>query len=169
MVWWVDSVTPSYQQIRVRNEFKIVDVSIESNLALASDKKGTFVTYSTSSGAEVGSVSIPEIREVYSAKLSPDGKRMLVTALAKEIRGYIGVNFENVSELRAKELGFDSTSGVLVTKIIENTPAVEAGFRSGDVIVEVDGVIISNDATLKAALTPGKETRIAILRHGGRF
>lgn len=69
---------------------------------------------------------------------------MEVVAMLKEggevSRGYLGVALDDgVSHDVAQSLGLDRPRGALVTQIVENTPAEEAGLESGDVILSVDG------------------------------
>jgi len=52
VTWSIDGFAPSYQHVERKEGFKIVDVSLETNLALASNDKGDFIVYSTSSGEE---------------------------------------------------------------------------------------------------------------------
>ena len=53
-------------------------------------------------------------------------------------RGYLGVQIQSVSDDIADSLGLDKARGALVTQVIEGSPAEEAGFEAGDVILEFD-------------------------------
>ena len=69
---------------------------------------------------------------------------MEVVAMLKEdgevSRGYLGVALDDgVSHDVAQSLGLDRPRGALVTQVVENTPAEEAGLKAGDVILSVDG------------------------------
>jgi hypothetical protein len=79
ITWPIDGVGPSYQHIQARENFEIIDVSLESNRALGSNDKGDFILYSTLSGSEISSFSIADVSHIRSAKLSPDGARMAFT------------------------------------------------------------------------------------------
>lgn len=77
---------------------------------------------------------------------------MEVVAMLREdgevSRGYLGVALnDGVSHDVAKSLGLDRPRGALVTQVVEDTPAEEAGLEAGDVILSVDGEPVerSND------------------------
>ncbi len=55
------------------------------------------------------------------------------------IRGYIGVEVENISRNYAIALGLNSTQGALITNVANNSPAEEADLKPGDVILKFDG------------------------------
>lgn len=50
----------------------------------------------------------------------------------------LGLGLENLSPELASKFGIPETSGVLITNVIEGSPADEAGLRPGDVIMEMD-------------------------------
>ncbi len=62
-------------------------------------------------------------------------------------RGQIGVGIQDITpDLRD---AFDLKKGqfgVLITKVFDDTPAAAAGLRSGDIVLEVDGVAIQSTA-----------------------
>ena len=63
-------------------------------------------------------------------------------------RGFLGVRLDSGPSFDvAKSLGLDRPRGALVTEVLEDTPAEEAGLKSGDVILSVDGedVDLSSD------------------------
>ncbi|MEM9016964.1 MAG: trypsin-like peptidase domain-containing protein [Verrucomicrobiota bacterium] len=50
------------------------------------------------------------------------------------IRGYLGLELENISRNLAIALGLSSTQGALITNVVGGSPAEEAGLKPGDVI-----------------------------------
>ena len=57
--------------------------------------------------------------------------------------------------------------GVLITGVLQNGPAAQAGIKPGDVVVEVAGNPISNVSELLsgvAALKPGTSAKFRLLR-----
>ena len=63
--------------------------------------------------------------------------------------------------------GVKAKSGVLITGVLQNGPAAQAGIRPGDVILEVAGKNIDNVSELLtnvAALKPGTPTTFKVQR-----
>jgi serine protease Do len=84
-------------------------------------------------------------------------------------RGHLGIGVRPVDQSVAKSLGMDKPQGVLVGSVDPNGPAAQAGIRTGDVILSVDGAPVSDPAVLPAqvaALTPGATARIGVWRNG---
>jgi len=84
-------------------------------------------------------------------------------------RGWIGVEPADLSPELMETFGVKAERGVLITGVLQNGPAAQAGIRPGDVIVEVGGKQISNVSELLtrvAALKPGEAARFRVLRRG---
>jgi len=82
-------------------------------------------------------------------------------------RGWIGVEPADLSPELMETFGVKAKRGVLITGVLQNGPAAQAGVRPGDVIVEVAGKQIANVSELLsgvAALKPGAPTEFRILR-----
>lgn len=63
-----------------------------------------------------------------------------------------GLALENVSPELGRSLGMQSTTGVLVTAVKEDSLGARAGFRRGDVIEEVQGVVTPEISTLEKVI-----------------
>lgn len=84
-------------------------------------------------------------------------------------RGYLGVTIRGVDGNLAKEKDLDVTSGVYVDSVTENSAALEAGLKEGDVILEVDGNIVETAPELQEIIArhrPGDEVKIKVNRKG---
>jgi serine protease DegQ len=82
-------------------------------------------------------------------------------------RGWIGVEPADLSPDLMATFGVKARNGVLVTGVLQNGPAAQAGLRPGDVIVEVAGKQIGNVSELLtnvAALKPGTPTPFKVQR-----
>ncbi len=82
-------------------------------------------------------------------------------------RGWIGVEPADLSPDLMETFGVKARNGVLVTGVLQNGPAAQAGLRPGDVIVEVGGKQIGNVSELLtnvAALKPGTPTPFKVQR-----
>lgn len=80
--------------------------------------------------------------------------------------GYFGVLSEPISDVMMTAL--DIEHGVVITKVYEATPAYDAGFEVGDILIEIDGQAIPDIATLKAVVAdrPNKKVTVEYLRSG---
>ncbi|MBX3390249.1 MAG: trypsin-like peptidase domain-containing protein [Phycisphaeraceae bacterium] len=85
------------------------------------------------------------------------------------VRGWVGVEFEELTSARMKQIGLTSEGGVLVSRVMENTPAAEAGIKEGDIVTRYNGRPMSRFSTLRAAIgvtPPGTKSTFEILRDG---
>ncbi len=86
-------------------------------------------------------------------------------------RGYLGVllNQTDLDEELAREFGLPRAGGSLIAEVQPDTPAAKAGLKAGDVITEVDGRTVANNAALRnhiAMLRPGSEATLSVIRDG---
>jgi serine protease Do len=85
------------------------------------------------------------------------------------LRGYLGVNIQNITPALADSFGLQSRDGALVAEVLPNGPAGKAGVESGDVITAINGakVIDTNKVQMAIAdLAPGSKIGLDILRNG---
>ena len=65
------------------------------------------------------------------------------------IRGQLGVEIQNLTPALVKSLGLKSLEGALISRVVINSPADQAGLQSGDVIVQANGSRVRNSVSLK--------------------
>lgn len=85
------------------------------------------------------------------------------------VRGWVGLEFEELTAARLKQLGVTSEGGVLVSGVVEGTPASDAGLKQGDIITRYNGRNMTRFSTLRAAIAvtpPGTKSTFEILREG---
>jgi serine protease Do len=58
-------------------------------------------------------------------------------------RAWLGVETQVLTRELAAELGLEGRKGVRVTQVISNSPAQKSGLRTGDVLLKLDGRVIS--------------------------
>ena len=83
-------------------------------------------------------------------------------------RAYLGINYEELDASKANEFGVSSTEGVLITRVLEQGAAQEAGLLQNDVIIRLDEIKISNFSDLQGFLgskRPGDVVRVTVLRN----
>lgn len=84
-------------------------------------------------------------------------------------RGYIGISIETVDSRIAKAVGFDKPKGVFVRDVNPGSGGEEAGIKSGDIILTVDGrdVNTANELqTLVGSRSPGDQVALEVFRDG---
>ena len=96
--------------------------------------------------------------------------RMVLEGIVRDgqvSRGWIGVEPNDLSPELAETFGVKASSGVLITGVLQNGPAAQAGVRPGDVITAVAGKNVASVSELLsnvAALKPGVATRFSVMR-----
>lgn len=87
-------------------------------------------------------------------------------------RGWIGVEPSDLTPELAQSFGLKTDQGVIITGVLQNGPAAQAGIRPGDVITQVAGKPVYNVSELLtgvAALPPGSPAVFSVLRQNNRL
>ena len=119
--------------------------------------------YSRSGGSMGIGFAIP----VSTAKMVLDG----IVKDGQVTRGWIGVEPSELSPELAETFGVKASEGVIITGVLQDGPAAQAGLRPGDVIVGVGQKKIASVPALLstvAALNPGEKAVFEVQR-GGRI
>lgn len=85
----------------------------------------------------------------------------------KVVRGWLGVSIQELSPELAQQFGITETKGVLVSEVLDGSPAKRAGLERGDVILEYDRKPVESPSQLRNAVartTVGKKTTIKYVR-----
>jgi len=99
--------------------------------------------------------------------------RSVMEAIVKEgqvTRGWLGVEPQEMSPELAESFGLAKGRGVIISGVLQNGPAAQAGLRPGDVIVSVDNRPVNSVPDLLAAvaaLKPGQSAPVGVLRREG--
>jgi serine protease Do len=100
-----------------------------------------------------------EVREVFEAIVL--GRPL--------IRGYFGLELENISRNYALAVGLRSLNGAVITSVVEGSPAEAASLLPGDVITKLDGKAMQSaeDTLSRIRLMKSDETaKVTIIRKG---
>lgn len=84
----------------------------------------------------------------------------------------IGLRIQSIDEGIANYYNLPSTKGVIITQVAQSSPAVKAGLKIGDLIIEVEGYKISNEQTLVGVFQEfrsGQVIDIKIIRDNVEF
>ena len=85
----------------------------------------------------------------------------------KVVRGWLGVAIQELTPELAAQFGLGDTKGVLVSDVMDDSPAKKAGFERADVITEYDGKPMDSPTHLRNAVaqTPiGRKVSIKVIR-----
>jgi S1-C subfamily serine protease len=74
---------------------------------------------------------------------------------------------EPLTSERARELGVDAKTGVVVASVEPGSRAANAGLREGDVIEEVDRKAVKSVDELRSALNAGDAPALLLVHRGG--
>jgi Do/DeqQ family serine protease len=84
------------------------------------------------------------------------------------VRGWVGIEPMELTAELAETFGLPKQSeGVIVTGVLQNGPAANAGLRPGDLLLKVAGQPVKNVGELLtqvASLTPGKAAKLEVMR-----
>ena len=84
------------------------------------------------------------------------------------VRGYIGVDPQDLSPALSAALQIKATQGVIIRGVVPNGPADKAGVKPGDVLIAINNKAVKDNVEVLntvAALTPGKSTSLKVLRN----
>jgi Do/DeqQ family serine protease len=84
-------------------------------------------------------------------------------------RAIIGVNIKDVDSYDADKKNLNEVKGVLITRIIEDGSAKDAGMKENDVIVKFDGLTVNSVSELQEQVgkhRPGDKATVTYLRNG---
>jgi len=87
----------------------------------------------------------------------------------KVTRGWLGVQIQDVDDGMAKALELDDRNGAIISQVIQNSPAEDAGVKEQDVIIEVDGEKVNDSSNLKNLISSGRpndKTKLTVIRDG---
>ena len=84
-------------------------------------------------------------------------------------RGWLGVMIQDVTRELAESLNMERPEGALVSQVMADSPALQAGLEVGDVVVEFNGRSIGRSSGLPpiVGMTPvGKAVKLKAIRNG---
>jgi len=100
--------------------------------------------------------------------------KMVLEGIVKDgqvTRGWIGVEPNELTPELAQTFGVAAQQGVIITGVLQDGPAAQAGMKPGDVVIGIEGVEIRNVAELLAqvaALKPGSVATFNVQRANGK-
>jgi len=98
-----------------------------------------------------------------------NAKRIISRLIAgkKILYGWLGVTVQDLTDELAKYFGAADKNGVLVAKVLQNSPAQKAGMKEGDIIKQLDNKNINNVRELLNIVGKsevGRKLKLTVLR-----
>lgn len=84
-------------------------------------------------------------------------------------RGYLGIQMQEITSDLAATFDLESTRGVLISHVMQDSPAARAGLQAGDIVVRLNGAPVDTVGAFRnevASNPPGTTLRLTILRDG---
>ncbi len=85
----------------------------------------------------------------------------------KIVYGWLGITVQNLTPDLAKHFGTNDKNGVLVAKVLDDSPAARSGMREGDIIVRIDTKEVNSVKDLLGIVgrsEVGKAVKVEIIR-----
>ena len=82
-------------------------------------------------------------------------------------RGWLGVSIQDIDENMARALDLDILDGAIISQVLQNSPAEDAGINEQDIVISINGKEVSNSSQLKnlvSSLRPNSKADFVILR-----
>jgi serine protease DegQ len=87
-------------------------------------------------------------------------------------RGWVGIGVQDLTPELADTLKLAKVNGALITEVVNGSPADKAGIKPGDVLVGVEGKLVTDYSTtlnLISALKPGTIAALKVMREKNEF
>jgi len=127
-------------------------------------KLSAFIVISAAFGAVANAQQTPTAPKEPVEKRS---QRMVLTAPFQ--RSYMGVQAQEITKENFSKFGLSTVRGVGIEKVVENSPAAQAGLQTNDVIVRFEGeevTSVSKLTRLISEVAPDHTAKVIVLRGG---
>ena len=84
-------------------------------------------------------------------------------------RGFLGVSTQDLNPALIEAFGLKQKKGAVITSVVEDSPAGEAGLQPGDILIKINGREVKNASDVRnrfGLLTVGEQVVFDILRGG---
>ncbi len=88
---------------------------------------------------------------------------------ARKEKAFLGIFMSDLTEEAIKEKGYRIEKGVIISGVIDGSPADDADIEEGDIVISIDGIEIGDTRQLAgqvAARKPGDRVKIELFRNG---
>jgi len=123
-----------------------------------------FAVITVISGVVLGGLVLEKI-----LKGAPGGQVEINQKRIEALKSFLGAQVMSISESIAEELNFGASKGVLVSEVVESSPADKAGLERGDLVIRFDGQKVTDVQQLQnfvAETSPGDMVKMVVKRSG---
>jgi serine protease Do len=114
------------------------------------------------------------VREMPEAELAPgmpDVEREfnIVTSLSDDMGSWLGVETREVTAENVKEFKLPGERGVVIGKVLDDSPAAKAGLKDNDVVTEINGQRVEGAAQFRRMIREipaGRNVQLTVWRKG---
>jgi len=126
---------------------------------------------STQQPTPPGGPAAPRAPRIAIAQGVPDeeGGLNFLTAFGDEGGSWLGVETQEVTGEKAKELKLPAERGVVIGKVLEESPAAKAGLKDNDVVTEINGQRVEGTAQFRRMIREipaGRIVQLTVWRDG---
>ena len=161
-----------FADIEYDNQVRWVSNLIQFDAAVNSGNSGGPLFDSDGSviGLVIARVEPVEGDGIYYAVSSNKLKRVADSIIANGyfVYPWLGIDISDLTPQQVQDMDLESINGVLVNRVVTNSPADTAGVQVDDIIIAVDGTELGNLAVLTSYLgeytSPGESATLTVVR-----
>jgi len=119
--------------------------------------------------ADENGVGIKECGDDFFYIIGEDDGEEIKVKRAKSKSAYMGIHMDELSKTLIKEFDYPKKHGVLIKRVVEDSPAEEAGLEADDIVYLFDGKEVECPMHLSSLVRkrePGDEVTVVIYRKG---
>jgi len=150
---------------RLQQEIEELQAKLQAELESRADQKVEFEDEPVESTQTVVVEQDPGQIEV-QPKIETDGMNIVI---GDDDSSWLGVETHEVTSDKAKELKLSAERGVLLGKILPDSPAAKAGLKENDVVTEINGQRVEGAAQFRRMIheiPAGRSIQLSVWRDG---
>jgi serine protease Do len=92
-----------------------------------------------------------------------------IIKLGKVVRGWLGISIQDLTPDLKEQFDTPDTQGALVSEVLDDSPAKQAGIKRGDIIRQFDSKTVNDTRNLRALVAeslPNASVKLHVLRDG---